>query len=213
MHNGIYCFRAGNLKFVNTSVAQFVLLALPKNVKLQPVFRLAMEDNKQVVLDQKDALLLRRISETHSLTEAAKLAEMSYRRAWDRIKAVESNLGVELVKTRVGGAAGGSANLTPAGAKLLQDFRKVRKYLFNALDDRDYMVNVGLKLSARNRVKAKIVKVEKGTITGSVKMKVVAPSTLTSIISTEAIDDLELKEGDEVEAIIKSTEVMIAKRI
>jgi molybdate transport system regulatory protein len=42
-------------------------------------------------------------------------------------------------------------------------------------------------------------------------MTVKLPATLTSIISSEAVEDLDLKEGDEVEAIIKSTEVIIAK--
>ncbi len=178
---------------------------------LQPVFKLSLEDNRQVVLDQKDAFLLRRISETNSLTEGAKLAEMSYRSAWDRIKAIESSLGMRIVETKVGGATGGGAKLTPEGAALLQDFRKVRKYLFNALEDREFMVHAGYKLSARNRLRAKVTKVEKGQITASVKMTVSAPAKLTAIISKEAIEDLDLKEGDEVEAIIKSTEVIIAK--
>jgi molybdate transport system regulatory protein len=182
-----------------------------KAARLQPVFKLSLEDDRLVVLDQKDALLLRRISETRSLTEGAKLAEMSYRSAWDRVKAIESNLGLKIVETKVGGAKGGGARLTPEGAALLQDFRKVRKYLFNALEDKDFMAHAGYKLSARNKVKAKITKLEKGPITASVKMRVLLPATLTSIISKEAVEDLGLKEGDEVEAIIKSTEVIIAK--
>ena len=186
-------------------------MASKRKADLQPVFRLSMEDNKQVVIDQKDALLLRRISETNSLTEGARLAGISYRSAWDRVKAVESNLGVKIVETKVGGAKGGGAKLTPEGETLLQDFRRVRKYLFNALEDRQYMVKASYKLSARNRVVAKVTKVQKGPTTSSVKMTIKGPVTLTSIISTEAVDDLDLKEGDEVEAIIKSTEVIIAK--
>lgn len=182
-----------------------------RKAKLQPVFRLSLEDKKHVVLDQKDAMLMRRISETNSLTEGAKLAEMSYRSAWDRIKTIESSLGMKIVVTKVGGASGGGASLTPEGAALLRDFRKVRKYLFNALEDREYMSHASYKLSARNRIKAKITKVEKGPITASVKMTIMLPATLTSIISKEAVEDLGLKEGDEVEAIVKSTEVIIGK--
>jgi molybdate transport system regulatory protein len=170
-----------------------------------------MEDDKQVVLDQKDAFLLRRISETKSLTEGAKLAEMSYRNAWDRVKRIEASLGIKIIETEVGGATGGSAKLTPDGAKLLHDFRKVRKYLFNALEEKEFMIHAGYKLSARNRLRAKVTKVTKGEITASVKMTVMLPATITSVITTEAVDDLQLKEGDVVEAIVKSTEVMIAK--
>jgi len=182
-----------------------------KKANLQPVFRLSLENDKQVVLEQKDALLLRRVSETGSLTEGAKLAGMSYRSAWDRLKAIEAGLGIKMVETKVGGATGGGARLTPEGMGLLQDFRRVRKYLFNALEDKDYMAHVGYKLSARNKFRARVTKVDKGPITASVKLTMELPATITAIISKEAVDDLDLKTGDEVDAIVKSTEVIIAK--
>ncbi|MDG6925428.1 MAG: TOBE domain-containing protein [Nitrososphaerota archaeon] len=182
-----------------------------KKTSLQPVFRLSLEENKHAVLDQKDALLLRRISETNSLTEGAKLAGMSYRSAWDRVQTIQAGLGVKIVETKVGGASGGGARLTPEGASLLHEFRRVRKYLFNALEDRDYMAHASYKLSARNKLRAKITKVEKGPITASVKLTITTPATMTAIISKEAVEDLELKAGDEVDAIVKSTEVIIAK--
>src|SRR5579863_2993630 len=95
------------------------VLGTSGKANLQPIFRLSLASDKHVVLDQKDALLLRRISETESLTEGAKLAEVSYRSAWDRIKAVESSLGVKIVETKVGGVTGGGAKLTPEGMALL----------------------------------------------------------------------------------------------
>lgn len=182
-----------------------------RKANLQPAFRLALEEGKRVVIDQTDALLLRRVSESGSLTEAAKLAGISYRNAWDRIKAVESSLGTKIVETKVGGPEGGGAVLTSEGASLLREFRKVRKYLFEVLDEQEFMAHASYKLSARNRFRVKIVKVEKGEVISAVKMKVVGQAPLTSIISTEAVDDLGLKEGDEAVAIIKSTEVILAK--
>ena len=68
-----------------------------------------------------------------------------------------------------------------------------------------------LKLSARNRFKGKVVAVEKGVITAKVKVEVKVPITITAVITKEAVEDLDIKVGDEVEAIMKSTEVMIAK--
>ncbi len=182
-------------------------------MKLQPAFHLSLEEGKQVVLDQTDALLLRRIAETSSLTEGAKLAGISYRNAWDRVKAIESNLGKKIVETKVGGATGGSATLTGEGVSLLHEFRKVRKYLFEALDEPEYMAHASFKLSARNRLKVKVTNVQKGDVTASLKMTVSNPAVLTSIISREAVEDLDLKAGDEVLAIIKSTEVIIAKEV
>jgi molybdate transport system regulatory protein len=37
------------------------------------------------------------------------------------------------------------------------------------------------------------------------------PSTLTSIITSEAVERLDIKEGDDVFAIVKPTEVLIGK--
>lgn len=183
------------------------------DVKLEPASHLSLEDKKQTVLDETDALLLRRISETNSLTEAAKLLGISYRNAWDRVKRIESGSGKKILESRAGGASGGSSRLTPDGMALFREFRRVRKYLFNAIDDRASAGNVGYKLSARNRIRAKITGIEKGDITSRVKLVSANPVSLTSIISKEAVEDLGLQEGDEVEAIIKSTEVMVGKAV
>ena len=180
-------------------------------MRLKPVPHPSLEDEKQTVLDEVDALLLRRISETNSLTEAAKLLGISYRNAWDRINRMESRTGKKILESKAGGATGGSSRLTPDGLALFREFRRIRKYLFNALDDRVSAENVGYKLSARNRIGAKITGIEKGDITSLIKMVTANPVVLTSIISKEAVDDLGLQTGDEVEAIIKSTEVMIGK--
>ncbi|MGD0146442.1 MAG: TOBE domain-containing protein [Nitrososphaerales archaeon] len=183
------------------------------DAKLKPVPHLSLEDKKQTVLEEVDARLLRRISETNSLTEAARVLGISYRNAWDRIKRLESRSGKKILESKAGGATGGSSRLTPDGMTLFREFRSVRKYLFNALDDRDSAGNVGYKLSARNRVRAKITTIKKGDVIAMIKMAATDPVALTSIISNEAVEDLGLQEGDEVQAIIKATEVMIAKAI
>lgn len=68
-----------------------------------------------------------------------------------------------------------------------------------------------MKMSARNGLKGMVVSVEKGEITASVKIKIDSPEVITAIISKEAVEDLEIKEGDELTAVIKSTEVMVIK--
>jgi molybdopterin-binding protein len=68
-----------------------------------------------------------------------------------------------------------------------------------------------LKISARNRLKGKVVAVEKGIITAKVKIEIKVPAVVTSVITKEAVEDLDVKVGDEVEVIVKSTEVMIGK--
>jgi molybdate transport system regulatory protein len=179
---------------------------------LKPTFRLSLEDaDNHVVLDQTDALLLRRIGEKNSLTLAARESGISYRNAWERVKSMEHKLGKRLVETRIGGNTGGGASLTDEGAKILRQFRKTRKFLFDVLDDNEAWEDVGYRLSARNKLRAKVIEVKRGAVTSQVKMRLLSANTLTSIITNEAVDDLSLGEGDGVEAIVKSTDVLVAK--
>jgi len=66
-------------------------------------------------------------------------------------------------------------------------------------------------LSARNKLKGKITLVEEGLITAKVKIDLGNGNVVTSIISREAVEDLQLKVGDIAYAVIKSTEIMIGK--
>lgn len=68
-----------------------------------------------------------------------------------------------------------------------------------------------MKLSARNQIKGKVAAVDKGAVMAKVKIDIGGGNSITSLISKESVDDLELKAGDNVTAIIKSTEVMIGK--
>lgn len=180
-------------------------------LKLKSVPHLSMQTDNKVILDEIDALLLRRVLETNSLTLAARLLGISYRNAWGRVKRIETSLGKQILVTKVGGATGGGSRLTSEGLSLFRQFRSTRKYLFNALDDRESAGNVGYKLSARNRIRSKVTEVKRGEITSQIRMTASTPVAFTSIISNDAVDELNIKEGDAVVAIIKSTEVMIGK--
>jgi len=180
---------------------------------LKPEFRLVLSDrSREITVDQVDAMLLRRIDETGSIAQAARSMGVSYRNAWGRITKLEAAISQSLVKRQPGGKEGGEAELTPFAKGLLGEFRRTRKYLFGALDDRDNWENLAYRLSARNRIKAKVTHLRVGDIASEVKLVTTAKGTLTSIISNDAIRELGLKEGDEVEAVIKATEVMIAKK-
>jgi len=67
------------------------------------------------------------------------------------------------------------------------------------------------KLSARNQIKGKITKIKKDAIVGSVEIELSMPAKITSVITSDSIEELNLKVGDEVRAVIKATEVMISK--
>ena len=77
-----------------------------------------------------------------------------------------------------------------------------------------------MKLSARNQLEGKIVSVDKGAVMANIKIEVtepntitavIEPNTITAVITKESAEKLGLAEGDDVTAIIKSTEVIIGK--
>ena len=68
-----------------------------------------------------------------------------------------------------------------------------------------------MKLSARNQLNGKITNVEKGAVMANVKIEITEPGVITAAITKESAEQLGLSEGDDVTAIIKSTEVIIGK--
>jgi len=65
-------------------------------------------------------------------------------------------------------------------------------------------------LSARNRLEGKIVELQFGGVMAHVVVRV-GENLIESVITKRSADDMNLKIGDTVSAIIKSTEVMLEK--
>ncbi len=68
-----------------------------------------------------------------------------------------------------------------------------------------------MKLSARNQIKGRVVAVQKGQTTGHVRIDIGSGVIITSSITNEAIDELGLAVGDDAMAVIKASDVMVAK--
>jgi molybdate transport system regulatory protein len=180
--------------------------------KHKPSCKVWIEYNGKPVLGKGGAEILRAIAEEKSLSKAAETLGMSYRYVWNYIQKIHNALGESVVKTYKGGkSGGGGAKLTSTGKSLLEEYARLEGCLSEFLADTKYVEVKGLKLSARNRLKGKVTAVEKGVITAKVKIQIKVPAVVTAVITKEAVEDLDLKVGDEVEAIVKSTEVMIAK--
>jgi molybdopterin-binding protein len=65
-------------------------------------------------------------------------------------------------------------------------------------------------LSARNRLEGKIVELQLGGVMAHVVVRV-GENLIESVITKRSADEMKLKIGDTVSAIIKSTEVMLEK--
>jgi molybdopterin-binding protein len=65
-------------------------------------------------------------------------------------------------------------------------------------------------LSGRNRLSGFVEEVRIDGLLGQVRLRI-GDQTLTAVITADAIEELNLRKGDDALAIIKSTEVMIAR--
>jgi molybdopterin-binding protein len=67
-----------------------------------------------------------------------------------------------------------------------------------------------MKLSARNQLRGRVTAVKSGAVMAEVEVSVDAGQVVAAITDA-SVTHLDLKEGDEVTVVIKSTEVLIAK--
>jgi len=180
--------------------------------KHKPSCKIWIEYKGKPLIGKGGAQILEQIEREESISKASEKLGMSYRYVWSYLQKIEKTLGESVIETYRGGkSGGGGAKLTKLGKSLLEEYRLVEGYLGEVLFDEEYWEAVGLKISARNRLKGKVLAVEKEGLTAIVKVQVTVPAVVTALISKEAAEDLNIKVGDEVEAVIKATEVMIAK--
>ena len=65
-----------------------------------------------------------------------------------------------------------------------------------------------MKISARNRLRGKIIEVTKGTTTAHVRIDI-GGQIVTAAITNESVDDLKLAAGQHAYAVIKASDVMV----
>jgi molybdate transport system regulatory protein len=180
--------------------------------KHEILFKLWLEYKEEPLIGKGGANILETINEVESISKAAKKTGMSYRYVWNYLAKLEKRLGEPIVKTFKGGSkGGGGATLTELGEKLLNEYLRAEDYLSELMGEKTRWDDIRLKISARNRLKGTVQKVDKGVITAKVKIKIEAPVVVTAIISKEAAEELDIQTGDIIEAVIKATEVIVAK--
>ncbi len=180
--------------------------------KRKPSCKVWLEYEGDPILGKGGAEILEAIEKEKSISEAARKTGMSYRYVWNYLAKMKKALGEPVVQTHKGGSAGGGgAKLTKLGESLLKEYRRVEGYVGEILGDEEHWEAVGLKISARNRLKGVVKEVEKGSVAAKVKIEVETRAVVTALISREAVEELDIKPGDRVEAVIKATEVMVAK--
>ncbi|OLP60944.1 transcriptional regulator [Xaviernesmea oryzae] len=97
---------------------------------LKPVIRIDFPAER---LGHGKIRLLELIAETGSISAAGRAMDMSYRRAWMLVAALNSMFAEEAVSSQRGGRQGGGAALTPFGEALIACFRAMEARAAEAL--------------------------------------------------------------------------------
>ncbi len=103
--------------------------------------RIWIEIDDKVLLGEGRVQLLKAINETGSLSKAAKKLEISYKKAWSLIDAVNKSAKKPVTETSIGGKGGGGAQLTNYGKKLISVFDEINKNCWEFLDKQTEKLN------------------------------------------------------------------------
>ena len=98
--------------------------------------KLWIEVDGEPVFGRGRRFLLEAIDRTGSINQAAKAINISYRKAWSYIKAMEERLGFKLVETRRGGPNGGGAALTEEARNFLKRYRELEEGIRQLVDEK-----------------------------------------------------------------------------
>jgi molybdate transport system regulatory protein len=168
--------------------------------------------DKGLRVDPQTLELLSLIGEKQSISHAAKAMSISFRHAWNLIGKLEKQLGTKvLLRSRGGKGGGGLVTLSKKGSDIVREYQRVTKGIKGVVKDEGFWEALGLKISARNKIVGKVTKIKKDSVVAHVEIKCSTPISIVSLITSDAANDLELKVGDKVTAIVKATEVLIAK--
>jgi molybdopterin-binding protein len=67
-----------------------------------------------------------------------------------------------------------------------------------------------MRISARNQIKGTVVEVKKGATTSHIRVDIGNGQIVTSSITNEAVDELDIKAKGHVTVVVKASDVMIA---
>ena len=68
-----------------------------------------------------------------------------------------------------------------------------------------------MKYGARNQITGKVKKIKRGDVVCQVTLDIPAGSVMNSVFTMESLEDLGIKEGDDVRILVKAVNVLLAK--
>jgi molybdate transport system regulatory protein len=182
---------------------------------------LAWRAGGRLLIGRERIALLEAVMEQKSITKAAEVTGFSYKTAWDAVNAINNLLPRPAFITRTGGSHGGGAEVTDEGRRLILAFRRLEEKLgrisaaiaVEGLEhDQDLLFwGVGLKLSVRNALFCKIVKITRAPINIEIKLEVSPGLIITTVVTNASVNELCLAPGRWCVAMVNASSVMLAQ--
>lgn len=188
--------------------------------------RIALETPLGAVLSDSRIRLLEAIDRCGSLNRAAREVPLSYKAAWDALEAMNNLSPEPLVHRSTGGAGGGGTKLTDYARRLIGLYRAMESSQQEILDRLEAMPadadgpalrtlirRLSMKTSARNQFAARVTGLhDRGGIvdvTLSLGEGAAPGETLLACITPESVENMALRLGSEVFALIKAPAVQV----
>jgi len=170
----------------------------------------------------KRLVILRRIGEVGSISEAARGAGVSYKAAWQAIDTLSNLAGTALLERTVGGSGGGGAQLTHAGKQLLQAadllsnaraqvLAQVVGSQSGALANAPGLAALGFRTSMRNQLPCTVTALKSQGQAIRVELALPDGTPLISRITRASAELLALHPGQTVLALCKATAVDVSR--
>jgi len=176
--------------------------------------------NKPFLLEKRIDLLIA-IKNYGSINKAAKKVPISYKAAWEAIEDMNNLSPTPIVIRETGGAGGGGTKLTEYGKNLVDTYLILKEEQKKFLDNLNRITDINsgtlktirrlsMQLSARNQIIGKIVDIDLGSVNAQITVELKSGKNLVSIITLNSVKNLDLKVGDEIVTLIKSSNVLIS---
>ena len=188
---------------------------------MQAEILLTMKLQQRLFADPRRIALLKQIKLTGSISQGAKLADISYKSAWDAINAMNELAEQTLVERATGGKGGGGATLTRYAERLLQLYDllgQIQQKAFDVLQDDQLPLDsllaaisrFSLQTSARNQFFGTVIARSHQQVQQQVDILLADGKTRLAVALTQQSGDrLQLDPGKEVLALIKAPWISI----
>ncbi|MES1196891.1 MAG: LysR family transcriptional regulator [Steroidobacter sp.] len=110
--------------------------------------------------------LLEAITESGSLSQAARDMDMSYRRAWLLMDSLNNSFDTPVVNASTGGSGGGGATLTEFGRQLIDAYLALEKKLNTIVKQHMRDIEQHVRLSPEKKSRASNAKARSGVVKG-----------------------------------------------